>query len=426
LSAAPTTALGLLAALATGKTSPLELAFELAVFQASAWVTRATGSAAAGNLAGGVVRQIAPALKRGGSFSVQAVGQALMGAVLAPVPSPAPGGAPLAPSPGVPGLDPGLLIARDRTREIWAALHAPPSGTPATRHRWDDTYDEEAIVTREAPSPVLTRPQAATPATVRPPAQPVAIHVAGSPGVNATAPRVRRSAPGTLLMPAIASPAELSALQPTPAEKSRVEPAVSERLVAVWRAMGGDSGLLGARSGAPFRLADGVGSGLACERGAVVGHPEFGAFALTFGIFDTWVRTGAESGPLGYPVRPETQVTGGAAEARVARLQGGLIVDWQPLGDRDPPPFVILAGDALVRAWLDGGAEQSPVGTPVAPPQDIGPQDLPQRSGSAPASAGAAQARVLFCSHGALAYTEREGLRYLRAQDYADWLRQLR
>lgn len=364
-----------LGAVALGRKSPMDLAVDLAARHGGGLVARFTGSQMAGQVVGGVMRQLAPALRAGTPVTLDAVGGALVGAAIG---APAPPGAPVGAAAAGPAVDPGVLMDVDRSAQLLAALRSPPAPVAVTRLHWDDTYDEEAALLGPLAAQLAgASPPAATPAAPRPGAGVAAASTAGAAGPGA---------------------------QGIPAAASVLDPA-SQALLDAWRAAGGAASALGSLTSAALALPDGVGRGALCERGALVWHPSRGAVPLLGSLYHTWSRTGAERGPLGYPVRAERTVTEGAWRARLQRFDGGLLVDWDHATAEDLPPFAVLGGDALYQAWLAAGAEEGPAGVPVGVPQEIVPN----------------AARLLPCSDGGVVWTFSHGTAVLDRERYRRW-----
>lgn len=340
-----------LGAVALGRKSPMELAVDLAVRHGGGLVARFTGSEMAGQVVGGVMRQLVSAR------------------AATPV--------------GAAAIDPGFLMAANCGARVLAALRGPPAPAHATRLQWDDSYDEEAALRDSLPT---TQP-ARVAAPVAPPTAP---RGGGGPG-------------------GVSTSAAQTGVQGLAVGASAQDPA-AQALLSTWRAAGGASSVLGSITSVPFVLADGVGRGALCERGALVWHPSRGAISLISSLWHTWARTGAERGPLGYPLRSERTVSEGAWRARVQRFDGGLLIDWDHETAEDLPPFAVLGGDVLYQAWLAAGAEEGSVGVPVGVPQEIVPNAT----------------RLLPCSNGGVVWTFSHGSVLLDGERYRAWCATLR
>ncbi len=93
------------------------------------------------------------------------------------------------------------------------------------------------------------------------------------------------------------------------------------------------------------------------QGGRIFWQPSAGANPVAGGIGATWDRTGAEQGPLGYPISGEncTLIDGGC----VQKYQRGFIY-WQPSAGSYPVHGGIGA------KWVQMGYERSPLGYPVS------------------------------------------------------------
>ena len=429
-----------LGALALGKKTPMEIALDMATHHSKGLVARWTGSDMAGSMVSGVIGNLAPAVHRGQRLDVGVVGGAVMNAAMGGggVSGAAPAGnmsgwgvvAPPGAAPNSSGYDPGVLTGRDRVDEILQQLRTVPPHAEVRKHHWDDTYDEQAAVPADAPSPVHglspAAPAPALPTTsdARAGAVPVAASGLATPAGKVSRTRrahqtqllavpkveaaharrapsraARSGTPGTQVMAAVPD------VRATPdAKKSG-----AEQLRAHWQSLDGANGPLGRVVAGEFLLSDQQGLGLLCKNGAIVWHPERGAVELVGTLFRSWSRCGAEGGPLGYPISPELNVTNGAWTARLVRFEHGLLIDWIHPGAEDIPPFMLLGGDLLYQAWVSAGAERGPAGVPLAVPQD-----LPERD-----------ARVLPCSNGAVTWTRAEGPQCRSGEDYRAWCARL-
>jgi uncharacterized protein with LGFP repeats len=211
---------------------------------------------------------------------------------------------------------------------------------------------------------------------------------------------VKSGVPGTQVMAAVP---DLRQAAKAPTKSG------AEQLREHWQSLGGAGGPLGRVVAGELQLSDRKGLGLVCKNGAIVWHPDRGAIELVGTLFRSWTRSGAEGGPLGYPIAPELSVSDGEWTARLARFENGLIIDWIHPGSEDIPPFTLLGGDILYQTWVQAGAERGPAGVPLAVPQD-----LPERG-----------ARVLPCSNGAVTWTRAEGTQCLSGDGYRSWCARL-
>ncbi|MCC6214161.1 MAG: hypothetical protein IT376_04795 [Polyangiaceae bacterium] len=363
--------LGSAAAVVGGTKTPLQLALDLATQHSGGLVAKYTGSDMAGRVVGGLVGQVAPTVAAPGGFSslsLASLGTAVAGAAFgggAPQGGPPTPGGQLLPGgpPAPPAVDPGVLLGADLSPRILAILEAATPPTAVARHAWDDGWDEEVVP---------AAPQARAPAAVAPAA----------------------------VAPAAVAPPPAAPLAAAPAPSAAGDPA-TQALAERWRALGGEAGPLGRPTGGERALGGG-GRAVVCERGAVVWSRAHGAHDVRTTILETWLRTGAESGPLGYPTAGEARAEHGAATARLGRFERGLVVDWE--GSHDLPPFLLLSGDAAFDAWVAAGAERGPAGVPVGAPLDLGTGE-----------------RILPCAAGAVGWSPTHGTAVLTGEQYAAW-----
>lgn len=271
-----------LSALLGGATA-VETVAGLATSYAGVAVTAATGNATVGNLVGGVVRGLAPAVVS-----------------------------------EVQRDDAGATVGEDRSKEILAALrgegeHAAPPPSPP-RYHWDDGLDEEATSQGRASSASQTAPAPASPGGV--PGFGAAPAVGGVfPGFSA-APAAGGGFPGFGAAPAPAAP-------PAPSAPVAASPAQNS-LVERWSAAGGEAGPLGARVLEPQPAPDGKGAWLACSKGALVQRPDGAIFAVLGPIYEVWYRMGSFTSPLRYPSSEELD-TGDPRAPRASRFDGGTL-----------------------------------------------------------------------------------------------------
>lgn len=406
-SAAPTVGaprpslIGSIGALALGRKRPMEVALELALCHTGGLVSRITGSSAAGSLVGGIVQQLGPQLIAGSPLTLTTVGGAVITAAVA--------GNPLAQS----GQDRAEAVTSptapepaDLTR-VLEALRSPAPPAAVERHHWDDSYDEHSVTQAAA--------QGLSPAGVPP-------TLAGEERTGIPAGSSDRRALPLRDVPVRAAPEayrsgteagavaliqEARPVRPGTGVSSGVgsKQRPGELLLQRWQQLGAQEGPLGPARSGELALSDGQGRGLLCQNGSIVWRAGHDPIELVGSMFQTWLRTGAERGPLGYPVRRELQVTDQQWTARLLRFEGGLIVDWAHAGAEDIPPFILLGGDALYQFWLAAGAEACEVGAPLAVSLE-----LPDRS-----------ARVLPCSNGAIVWTRQHGAQALTGNAYRAW-----
>ncbi len=380
-------AAGLIGALGQlrGGASGWQLALGLATQHSSKLISTYTGNAAIGEVVGGLVGGYGPQLLE-----------------------------------KVRGLDGGVLCGPDLAQTILDALRAPPvPPTGGERPAWADGLDEEAVVHRSGfvPAPAQPAPTASAPAPVQPldgaqqapvfGAVPALFGGAVAAVVPAAVPPSSSEAPAFGVVPAMfagapppASPSPPEGAQPAPARPARpatqAMSAVPERghaggtqalpvmpdmtrvappsappdpARARWELLGGAASALGRAADSASVLSDGVGRWLACERGAVVFHPAYGAWEIVGPVFEAWSRMGSHLGPMGYPVVAESVVERDGRRARIARFERGVILDWEGPPHADLPPFALLCGDALVDEWVRAGAEGSACGLPLGVPR---------------------------------------------------------
>jgi uncharacterized protein with LGFP repeats len=132
-------------------------------------------------------------------------------------------------------------------------------------------------------------------------------------------------------------------------------------LAARYRAAGMEAGVLGYPVASPVAGPDGEGRASAFQRGRISWHPALGAARLIGGtIAARYVQLGAEAGKLGYPVADEVVV----GSAKAVSFQHGRIVASSATG-----VFVLYGG--LATAYVRSGAESGPLGLPTAEEQAV-------------------------------------------------------
>src|SRR5690606_26179731 len=132
---------------------------------------------------------------------------------------------------------------------------------------------------------------------------------------------------------------------------------VGQRVNNLYTSMGGEDGRLGSPvSNEVCNLTD-----TACvqkfKNGEIYWTQQHGAASVMGSIRKYWVSTGAESGPLGYPIGQETAIEGGGWQQQ---YQNGYIVGSYPTG-------YWLSKGSIRSHWVSLGAEQSSLGLPVGP-----------------------------------------------------------
>jgi uncharacterized protein with LGFP repeats len=124
----------------------------------------------------------------------------------------------------------------------------------------------------------------------------------------------------------------------------------------VWLGTGGTAGPLGFPTTSDAPTADGRGFSVQFQGGDVWWSPATGAQVLTGASLAEYRRTGATSGPLGFPVTGAVPTADGRGS--VAHFQGG-DVWWSPTtGART------VAGPILT-TWLATGGPSGPLGFPT-------------------------------------------------------------
>ena len=78
-----------------------------------------------------------------------------------------------------------------------------------------------------------------------------------------------------------------------------------------YTSMGAETGVLGSARGPEQRTADGQGAVRFYRNGAIYWRDNTGAHAVYGPIRDTWMRSGGERSPLGYPISDESDSNGG-------------------------------------------------------------------------------------------------------------------
>ncbi|GAB7192233.1 hypothetical protein NUM3379_29420 [Kineococcus sp. NUM-3379] len=126
--------------------------------------------------------------------------------------------------------------------------------------------------------------------------------------------------------------------------------AITER----WRALGGDTGVLGRPVGPHFALPTVEGTYQVFERGSVYWSPASGARSVRGAIRDRWGALGWETSALRFPVTDEFAVRGGAGQ----HFQGGSVY-WSPATGAHE------VRGAIRDAWARLGWETGPLGFPV-------------------------------------------------------------
>ena len=126
---------------------------------------------------------------------------------------------------------------------------------------------------------------------------------------------------------------------------------------SAWEATDGVGGPLGYPTSDELVLPDGVGRVGHFQGGSVYWSPGTGARVVWGAVGAAYASAGGSSGPLGYPLSAETELSGDAGQ--VQRFQGGLIT-WSPsTGAR-------VVWGAVLAAWTATGQHTGFLGLPVA------------------------------------------------------------
>jgi hypothetical protein len=120
---------------------------------------------------------------------------------------------------------------------------------------------------------------------------------------------------------------------------------------------GAEGGPLGFPVTGPATTGDGRGLASRFQRGRITSHPDVGTFVLRGAIAERYAAVSAENGPLGLPVADSGPTTDGRGSA--ARFQHGRAVQ---LGSAEVFLVLDVVADAYDRADDEGG----PLGFPVA------------------------------------------------------------
>lgn len=131
---------------------------------------------------------------------------------------------------------------------------------------------------------------------------------------------------------------------------------ITTHFSVVWARTGWERGPLGYPTTDEFGLSDGIGRKQSFEHGHIYGSLA-GLASIHGAIYDKWIQTGAEKGPLGYPVTDETKTPDGIG--RFNRFTGGMIY-WHPKHGAHA-----ISGDIL-RQWSENQYETGSYGYPIA------------------------------------------------------------
>lgn len=134
---------------------------------------------------------------------------------------------------------------------------------------------------------------------------------------------------------------------------------ITTHFSVAWARTGWERGPLGYPTTDEFGLSDGIGRKQSFQRGHIYGSLA-GLATIHGAIYDKWVQTGAEKGPLGYPIGDETGTPDGIG--RFNRFTGGMMY-WHPQHGAHQ-----VAGDILFQwgyADFEKGFWGYPTGDPV-------------------------------------------------------------
>jgi uncharacterized protein with LGFP repeats len=131
--------------------------------------------------------------------------------------------------------------------------------------------------------------------------------------------------------------------------------AVAGPLATVYAKTGGEAGALGLPSTGLICGLRSSGCGQVFQTGRIYTTPTTGTHAIAVPVETAWVQTGAEAGPLGYPV---TGLICGLTDSGCGQVfQGGRVYTTSTYGTH------ALRG-TIEAAWVRAGAEAGPVGYP--------------------------------------------------------------
>lgn len=133
---------------------------------------------------------------------------------------------------------------------------------------------------------------------------------------------------------------------------------ITTHFSVAWARTGWERGPLGYPTTDEFGLSDGIGRKQSFEHGHIYGSLA-GLATIHGAIYDKWVQTGAEKGPLGYPTGDETKTPDGIG--RFHNFTGGMMY-WHPQYGAHQ-----VAGDILFQ-WGYAGFEKGFWGYPTGDP----------------------------------------------------------
>ncbi len=131
---------------------------------------------------------------------------------------------------------------------------------------------------------------------------------------------------------------------------------------SAWETAGGVGGPLRYPVSDELVLPDGVGRVGHFQGGSIYWSPGTGARVVWGAVGGAYTSVGGSSGPLGYPVTAETELSGNAG--RVQRFQGGLITWSAPTGAH-------VVWGAVLSTWTATGQHTGFLGLPVADEQTL-------------------------------------------------------
>ena len=123
-----------------------------------------------------------------------------------------------------------------------------------------------------------------------------------------------------------------------------------------WSRLGWERGALGYPVTNELAVADRVGRYNDFQGGSVYWSPRTGAKELRAGILEHWRAAGAQASPLGYPTSDERRSADGVGRSNA--FQNGSL-HWSP------STGYVLVHSAIHQAWTADGAETGPLGYPL-------------------------------------------------------------
>lgn len=144
---------------------------------------------------------------------------------------------------------------------------------------------------------------------------------------------------------------------------------ITTHFSVAWARIGWERGPLGYPTTDEFGLSDGIGRKQSFEHGHIYGSLA-GLATIHGAIYDKWVQTGAEKGPLGYPTGDETKTPDGIG--RFNNFTGGKMY-WHPQHGAH------MVQGQILNQWASAGYERGRYGYPVADPTGGDPKLASQR-----------------------------------------------